>query len=83
MSQPDNFEMLAVYNAERARGIMHTPEWQARMAALQVKFDEAVRAKLPDYQAPDGTYIIPTWVPVIFWDSIRRALTPASRKDTQ
>src|SRR5260221_5167802 len=25
-------EQLATYNAERARGIMHTPEWQAKMA---------------------------------------------------
>jgi len=31
---------LATYNAEHARGIMHTPEWQARMAQLQRRFME-------------------------------------------
>ena len=36
-------EMLAQYNAERARGIVHTPEWTERMAVLQARFDERVR----------------------------------------
>jgi hypothetical protein len=82
MSQPDNFEMLAAYNAERARDIVHTPEWDARMAALQVKFDEAVAAKLPDYRTADGTYIFPGYdrMPEALWDSIRRALTSAHQK---
>lgn len=31
--------VLAAYNAERARGLMHTTDWQARMAELQVRFD--------------------------------------------
>lgn len=25
------FKLLAVYNSELARGIVHTPEWQERM----------------------------------------------------
>jgi hypothetical protein len=29
------FSALATYNAERARGIMHTAEWDAKMADLQ------------------------------------------------
>ena len=33
------FEVLAVYNAEVARGIAHTPEWDADMAELQAEFD--------------------------------------------
>ena len=37
---PGKFEALAVYNAEVARGIMHTPEWDARMAALQEELDQ-------------------------------------------
>jgi hypothetical protein len=37
---PARFEALAVYNAERARGIAHTAEWDARMAALQADFSE-------------------------------------------
>ena len=79
MSTPDSFEMLAVYNSERARGIVHTPEWDARMAALQVKFDEAVAAKLPDYRTADGTYIFPGYdrMPEALWDSIKRALKSA------
>jgi len=32
---------LATYNAEVARGIVHTPEWQHRMAELQADFDSA------------------------------------------
>ena len=36
---PQKFEALAVYNAEVARGIVHTPEWDARMADLQREFD--------------------------------------------
>jgi hypothetical protein len=31
---------LATYNAERSRGIVHTPEWDAKMAALQRRFNE-------------------------------------------
>lgn len=42
------FEYLAVYNAEVARGIMHTPEWQQRMAEVQRRFDEQRRAELID-----------------------------------
>jgi hypothetical protein len=83
VSTPDSFETLAVYNAERARGIVHTLEWDARMAALQVKFDERVRDTLPGYLQPDGTYILPGWMPEALWDSIHRILKPAHRKDTQ
>jgi hypothetical protein len=38
LSQAD-FNTLARYNSERAHGIMHTPEWQEKMAALQSQFD--------------------------------------------
>jgi hypothetical protein len=34
------FGPLAVYNAEVARGIMHTAEYAAAMAQLQREFDE-------------------------------------------
>ena len=33
---------LAAYNAEVARGLVHTPEWDERMAALQARFDAGV-----------------------------------------
>jgi hypothetical protein len=32
-------DILATYNAERARGIVHTPEWDAKMAKEQQLFD--------------------------------------------
>ena len=37
---PAEFGPLATYNAERARGIVHTPEWDAAMAELQCRFNE-------------------------------------------
>jgi hypothetical protein len=37
---------LATYNAERARGIVHTPGWQAQMAVLQARFDVAAHARM-------------------------------------
>jgi hypothetical protein len=33
---------LADYNAERSRGIVHTEEWQARMADLQRRYNESL-----------------------------------------
>lgn len=33
-------QRLAMYNAERARGIVHTPEWDAQMTELQQRFNE-------------------------------------------
>ena len=38
-------DVLARYNSERARGIMHTPEWQAEMAGFQRKFNEREGAR--------------------------------------
>ena len=40
-----DLDMLGRYNAERARGIMHAPGWQEKMAALQARFDEAERER--------------------------------------
>jgi hypothetical protein len=37
---PEKFETLARYNGERARGIAHTPEWDAQMAELQREYKE-------------------------------------------
>lgn len=34
----NGYKELAQYNAERARGVMHTPEWDARMAQIQERF---------------------------------------------
>ena len=35
----DRWTPLAIYNAEVARGIVHTPEYDAKMAAWQKLFD--------------------------------------------
>lgn len=32
-------QLLATYNGERARGIMHTVEWQDRISYLQERWD--------------------------------------------
>lgn len=37
---PARFEALAAYHAECARGIMHTPEFDAAMVALQREYGE-------------------------------------------
>jgi hypothetical protein len=44
MIRESEIETLARYNAERARGILHTFEWQEQMAKLQRRFDEAWEA---------------------------------------
>jgi hypothetical protein len=40
---PEEYAPLAVYNAERGRGIAHTPEYAAEMAALKERFDQWYR----------------------------------------
>lgn len=44
---PEEFDALARYNTEVARGIVHTNDWKEQMQALQVKFEEwlATRAR--------------------------------------
>lgn len=42
-NSPSAIELLGRYNAECARGIMHTPEWTERMTVLQARFDEELR----------------------------------------
>lgn len=37
---PQDIHHLAAFNSERARGIMHTPEWIEKMARLQARFNE-------------------------------------------
>ena len=37
--QHDKWLPLATYNAEVARGIVHTPEWKEQMAKWQAMFD--------------------------------------------
>lgn len=41
---PAQFEALALYNAERSRGLMHSPSWEARMRELQEEFDRWVQS---------------------------------------
>jgi hypothetical protein len=39
MSFERGYNWLADYNSERARGIVHTPEWDAKMKKLQEQYD--------------------------------------------
>ena len=41
-----DFQALAVYNAERSRGIVHAPEWVARMVEVQEYFNHVQTAGL-------------------------------------
>jgi len=38
----DNTKMLAKYNAEVSRGIMHTEEWKDKMKVLQEEYDKYI-----------------------------------------
>lgn len=44
----DPWATLARYNAEVARGIVHTDEWRSDMANLQQQFNAEQRANLID-----------------------------------
>jgi len=46
LSQQD-IMVLATYNSEKARGIAHTDEYAARMAALQRRFDNPAFVIIP------------------------------------
>lgn len=46
MSVADEFADLARYNAEVARGIVHTEAWKGRMAHEQKRFDWAAKREL-------------------------------------
>ncbi len=46
MSDRYRWQALADYNSERARGLVHTPEWVKRMEAEQVEFDADREAQL-------------------------------------
>ncbi len=37
---PAKFDRLSTYNAETFRGLVHTPEYDAKMAELQREFNE-------------------------------------------
>lgn len=41
----NDFDTLARYNAERSRGIVHDPEWVARMAEIQDHFNHVMLAR--------------------------------------
>ena len=41
------YEQLAIYNAERSRGIVHTPEYDEAMAVIQERFDREHSVYVP------------------------------------
>lgn len=44
-----DLDTLGRYNAERAHGIAHTPEWDEKMAGLQARFDAAERERIAQW----------------------------------
>jgi hypothetical protein len=44
-NEPYEFNALAIYNSERARGIVHTPEWDEKMRLEQERFAEQYWAR--------------------------------------
>jgi hypothetical protein len=49
------WDRLADYNAERGRGILHTPEWDALMRDEQLAFNQA-------HGFPDDLSALPYWL---------------------
>jgi hypothetical protein len=49
------YEALALYNAERGRGIVHTQEWDERMAVLQARWDQEL-AQEAEWEAEAHTH---------------------------
>lgn len=67
-----SFDDLATYQAERERGIVHTLEWDARMADLQREHDKRADAMIEEMRGPDGVIIIPASAPGYLFDAIAR-----------
>lgn len=46
--ESDIYSQLATFNSEKARGIVHTPEWVSAMQLQQDAFDEWRKGLEPD-----------------------------------
>jgi len=68
----DETTILATYNSERVRGLVHTDVWHERMTVLQRRFDRAQR----DRRIADGyEEVAPNmWVHAERADEVRDAL---------
>lgn len=49
-----DYEVLSRYNAEVARGIVHTEQWKASMAEVQKEYNEVY---LPKFHALEGNSV--------------------------
>jgi len=56
MTTPDEVNVLARYNAERSRGLVHTDMWQRSMVELQARFDIDM-ARRRDF----GAHVLVPW----------------------
>ena len=64
-AEPYEFNDLARYNAEVARGIVHTPEWREKMAEEQRRFNEQQRKRIladPRWAGNPATGVRVLWV---------------------
>jgi hypothetical protein len=59
---PTEVDRLGRYNAERARGLVHTETWQQQMATLQARFDDDMRAQDAARQrSAELVLLLPWW----------------------
>jgi hypothetical protein len=60
MGRRDRYEYadLAAYNSEVARGIVHTPEWDAKMAEDLRRFKETLAPGYDWNNAEPGDFIV-------------------------
>lgn len=68
------WEALARYNAEVARGLVHTPEWDWAMAVDQAAFDDEQAAKARaagGVPMPGGGWLVPPPRPRSRWGQRR------------
>jgi len=68
----DRWSDLATYNAERSRGLLHSHEWQERMAAEQDAFYAEVKARWDALPRPLAAG-------PVFPDSVRIVASPRRR----
>jgi hypothetical protein len=52
--EPYEFDDLARYNAEKARGLVHTPEWVKKMEAQQYRHDDEHMERLAKDEDTQG-----------------------------
>lgn len=69
----DRWDALAQYNSEVWRGLLHTAEYQRRMAAEQTLFDQQYPTQVQEEEEeidPEPLFRYERQVPLPFWGSV-------------